>query len=888
MAAAPPYTLQNFCAERGISADVAGRLGWHVDGHYLRMPVRDLAGNLRQIRRKNLRHATHKHEAKYDTSKRPGDPQDVGYKFFHAPELRQAIADAGGCLLIANGEPAAAAMLSAGIANACSIGFGEGIIPADLIEWLTGLGVTSVLYCPDRDNQGARGATRLRDALANSGIAFDCRALPDTLADKADLDDLWQAAGFDADVFAAELQNLAPFTDWTPTARHTEAAPDRQYANTNAADHYAEWQAELRQAVETNRKSRRVGRITYYRCPVHEDDHPSFRFLPSGAPVCSCDIHRETNPYAIIAEAIGFPDFRTWRDERYPRWPASTNGTPSARRHVATSGTTAPRAERSARGNTTETRAPEMTPENKHIRAVSVDELEREHAFIFDYFSTPTTKPALAAVAAPVETPWILTPYDVAGLRRYLRCNADTADIARDLLEAAAAGRLPEAFTVYQAADVIGVDEQTARRILTRIGEYFSVSARRDSLRTQTEKNSPGQPARLYTLPRREHVETVIAPFVDAALVQAYCPTVAPLTHDRARRMYEDDTPADQLDELAARLTAARPNDATAERSAHRRLQVARKMAAEIAIPLTVATATNPADRQQERDSLALELANEQPIGVRGAAAVLGCSVGKVHRRAAAVGYVYHPEENWIDVTGPGAWQDAKKAARELGGVLKEVERSASRRKVGVHKHDLQLATGQTARVLIVSKGRFLHNPTAARARLQELDKKPALAAVAAPVEQPTEPTPRAERRANRYGWTYRTRLQNLEARIPLADADGRERTPFLTIAEAIAAILAAPVDTLTARPKTRSRRSKAEISYDGPIIGAPASSQEPPTADELPLLEAPPAEHDYGTPYIEDAAPISPAGLQVDRLAAADPLIALARSYGAVVTRVS
>lgn len=316
-----PHTPESFCAQRGISLTVANSLRWQVKGHHLLMPVYDLDGNLRQVRRKNLRHAPHKHEAKYDTLKVGGVPQDVTYKYYHgrADLLRQGVADAGGRLLIANGEPAAAAMMSAGMTNVCSIGFGESNIPADLIEWLTSLGVTTVIYCPDRDDQGRRAATKLRRSLFGSPIAFDCRQLPDTLADKADLNDLWQAVGFDVNAFAAALHDLCPFAAWYALpAAPKKPTPVRAFSGSDGLSRYAEYTAEVRAAVESRQDSQRSGRYIYYHCPVHQDVHPSFRITERGVPVCSCDIQHESRPWEIVAAALGMPDYKTWRSQRYP------------------------------------------------------------------------------------------------------------------------------------------------------------------------------------------------------------------------------------------------------------------------------------------------------------------------------------------------------------------------------------------------------------------------------------------------------------------------------------------------------------------------------------------------------------------------------------------
>lgn len=193
-------TLDTKLSQRGILG-AARAMQWHPDGGGWRYPVFSLSGSVVTHRWKNA------DSAAPAGSKYLWKPTKGCARYYHAPDIRQAVQAAGGVLYIANGEPSVLAYHAAGMRNVLSW-YGEASVPASLVDDLRALNVARVIYPPDNDSAGRSSAVKVRDLLAGSGIDFEALSLANDLPDKADFNDLWIACGFSPEQARKSLQRL--------------------------------------------------------------------------------------------------------------------------------------------------------------------------------------------------------------------------------------------------------------------------------------------------------------------------------------------------------------------------------------------------------------------------------------------------------------------------------------------------------------------------------------------------------------------------------------------------------------------------------------------------------------------------------------------------------
>lgn len=191
-------TLDQILQQRGI-ATAAVRANWTV-GEYQGKPgwyypVYGLDGlplltpdSQRVVRFKN---ADSKATPKYV---RPRGNQLKGggvANYYTATEnLRRAIEQESGLLIIANGEPAVLTWAEAGIENVLCW-FGEGNIPKTLVEDLTALNVQRVYLWPDRDDTGYESAAKVMRLLQDTDIDFVAFQWPFEDGSGWDVNNLW-------------------------------------------------------------------------------------------------------------------------------------------------------------------------------------------------------------------------------------------------------------------------------------------------------------------------------------------------------------------------------------------------------------------------------------------------------------------------------------------------------------------------------------------------------------------------------------------------------------------------------------------------------------------------------------------------------------------------
>jgi len=195
---------QRVLADRGILQS-ALTMGWQGARNEWAYPIHDQDGLRLTQRTKAYPHSNA--TAKYRWL--PAKPKGADY--YAPPALATAIAQANGVVYLAAGEVDVLTYLSAGLPNVLAW-FGEASVPKDLAVYLQTLGAQHVIYLPDKDNTGLRSATVVRDRLFNSPLTYSPRRLPDTLPDKADTNDLWQAVNFDAEQFQHAIQTAPELT----------------------------------------------------------------------------------------------------------------------------------------------------------------------------------------------------------------------------------------------------------------------------------------------------------------------------------------------------------------------------------------------------------------------------------------------------------------------------------------------------------------------------------------------------------------------------------------------------------------------------------------------------------------------------------------------------
>jgi len=224
--------LKGILDQRGLRP-VAFQAGWRPqieDGEPgWSYPLFDpFTGDRLTVRR--WKNAISKHEPKYrwcpKNAKRP--------PYYALPTLKDAIAEAGGILHIAAGEPDLITLHAAGLYNSLCW-FGELAVPKTLAEDLIALGVKHVIYYPDLDQVGLKAARRVMKRLRGSAIDLEVRLLPyeivETDGDGIDLNKVWQECLFEPGTFLAVLASSILMPD---TPEEPEQLTDPGVTNTES------------------------------------------------------------------------------------------------------------------------------------------------------------------------------------------------------------------------------------------------------------------------------------------------------------------------------------------------------------------------------------------------------------------------------------------------------------------------------------------------------------------------------------------------------------------------------------------------------------------------------------------------------------------------------
>ena len=247
-------------------------------------------------------------------------------KYYFLPGLRSAITRNNGLLYIATGEPDVLAYHAAGIDNVFCWLAAEVSVPDTIVSDLTTLGVKTVVYVPDRDDAGMRGAANLYKALKDSAIGYTFLQLPGPMGSKQDVNDLWLEAGQSAAVFFSMLWGCDELDaiDLHLYSRE-QAAPDVAMSNIRAKAE--QWRDDWYKLIMGSMgPGQEEAGITRWRCPLphrHKggDKNPSFRFSTDQNPdhpwpVCSCGIQLESDPWGILAGALNLPSWQEYRREQ--------------------------------------------------------------------------------------------------------------------------------------------------------------------------------------------------------------------------------------------------------------------------------------------------------------------------------------------------------------------------------------------------------------------------------------------------------------------------------------------------------------------------------------------------------------------------------------------
>lgn len=202
----PISLLDKKLQTRGIW-QAAQDLDWRISGSGWRYPVYDADGKP-YITRDGRSLYRFKNQDSNATPKYAWEPKETDRPtYYEIPDAHKAIADAGGEVYLASGEPDVLAFCATGMRNVLCW-FGEQSVPATLASDLKARGVIAAYCYPDLDKTGTSWATKIATALQDSGIQLHVGQLSAELGDKGDINKLWQVCKFNADDFAARLVSL--------------------------------------------------------------------------------------------------------------------------------------------------------------------------------------------------------------------------------------------------------------------------------------------------------------------------------------------------------------------------------------------------------------------------------------------------------------------------------------------------------------------------------------------------------------------------------------------------------------------------------------------------------------------------------------------------------
>lgn len=132
--------------------------------------------------------------------------------YYVLPDTLDAIRKANGVAYLASGEPDVLAYRAAGFKNVICWFDGEMSIPANLLQHLTYMGITSLNDYPDRDETGLKKMAKLSAMLADSNVVYFPFKLPGDEQSKNDINWLWQQCKFSRDRFLLEITDAPGYT----------------------------------------------------------------------------------------------------------------------------------------------------------------------------------------------------------------------------------------------------------------------------------------------------------------------------------------------------------------------------------------------------------------------------------------------------------------------------------------------------------------------------------------------------------------------------------------------------------------------------------------------------------------------------------------------------
>ena len=246
-------TITDRLRDKGI-ADAAERAGWRSDGRGgLKFPT-EPGKRWRVMTRNGLR------------KWQPGaEPVAVLY----APPRTDWQSE----MWLVEGETDCLAMHSAGIRNCVAV-YGATFKIPEAVAGMKRRGVRRIIMPADNDKAGTNCAARARDACIDHAIDFEARCLGGLVGRKGDVGDLWQADGFDAALFIAQLVGLPPLA--LPPRKEKPRPPQGGYQDdADLAERLAT------RAIALGGKRKHNGWIDNLHCPDphHDDKHPSFGII---------------------------------------------------------------------------------------------------------------------------------------------------------------------------------------------------------------------------------------------------------------------------------------------------------------------------------------------------------------------------------------------------------------------------------------------------------------------------------------------------------------------------------------------------------------------------------------------------------------------------------
>ena len=235
--------------------------------------------------------------------------------YYILPDTIAQIGENGGLAFLASGEPDVMAYRAAGIKNVICWFDGENSVPKNLANDLRKMGVTKIIYYPDRDDAGKSSGDKVFSILRNEDIECDIKSLPfeHVVAGGGDINKLWIQHKFVPHDFIKALQNAPcveyPTEKFIPTHDQQQRLVKRETtapANGGGSDWWGEYIEMLKSKSELQ-STKREGKIFRIRCvnTSHTDNNPSARIsydkdAEHGMYVCNCQ------------QSISWKDVGTW------------------------------------------------------------------------------------------------------------------------------------------------------------------------------------------------------------------------------------------------------------------------------------------------------------------------------------------------------------------------------------------------------------------------------------------------------------------------------------------------------------------------------------------------------------------------------------------------